>query len=103
MKRYKVNLADKPRISRKGDVATLTLTGEVDVFGANAVRCLVDRILDEGWAREIQLDLSDVTRLDIAAWQVVTSIGHDVTASGRGFNVIEEKSELADLAESVLR
>jgi len=83
--------ASTAKYSRRGDTGTLKLEGVVGIFDAAQMRILLKKALKDERARCIQIDLTGVTRLDIAAWQIMTALGRDVTASGRGFSVIEAK------------
>ena len=69
--------------SRRGAAGTLTLSGSVDIFEAQAVYTAAQRALADPKAVSLCADLSEVQRLDLSALQILCALRRDLEAAGR--------------------
>jgi anti-anti-sigma regulatory factor len=66
---------------------TLTLTGIVDIFDAEALTEQARRALNDTKAVSVAVDLSRLERIDVTTLQVLLALQGDVLAAGRAFTV----------------
>lgn len=77
----------------QGDVASLAVSGEVDVSNAAELRSEIERVAAEGPA-SIELDLSDVAYIDSTGIGVLVGAAHAAAEAGRTFAVVRPQANV---------
>ncbi|BDI30601.1 hypothetical protein CCAX7_26520 [Capsulimonas corticalis] len=68
---------------RRGAVGALTLHGAIDMFEAAAFHETARKALEDTQAAAIRVEMSDVERLDISSFQILSALRRDAAAAGR--------------------
>ena len=75
--------AQKPTYRRQKNTGTVTISGVVDIFEAEALKSVSLKALEDENATSVVVNLAKLVRLDVAALQVLLALETDVAASGR--------------------
>jgi anti-anti-sigma regulatory factor len=85
---------------RKRDLGTISLTGCVDIFEAQAVLAAARRAFADSKAESVFADLSGVEKLDLTTVQILFALRRDLQIAGRKWTISASEIATAPLQQA---
>jgi anti-anti-sigma factor len=80
-----------------GNLARISLSGKLDFSTQKDVYIAIDEVLASGLAREIQVDLADVTFMDSSIIQALLSLQEKANAAAKSVTLVNCNNTLREI------